>query len=585
MIHTSKITVGSLLSLAASSFISSALAQSDAPDPANIARRGAAVPFVTFEAEADSNRLKGSRVVVAGLPERDDSSPEMEASGRAFVSLTAQGDFVEMPPVQAANTLVVRHCIPDAAAGGGTSATLSLYVNGEFRQSLALSSRHAWLYGQRGQNGQSNDPAAGQAHAFWDEARFFIEGGLREGDTIRLQKDAADTANFYLIDLVDLEAATAPLQPPDDGAYLSVVDFGADGTDGVDDFVAITRCIAAAKTSGKCVWIPAGTFHQSEKFTLDGVAVRGAGMWHTHLVGTREGTNWSGHVGFQLDGEAPAVSDLSIDSPPHTSRSKGGKAFSGGGYKWRIENVWVTHTLTGPWLGGNGGLIRGCRIRSTYADGINLNNGASNNVVEHNHVRGCGDDGIAILSETEAGKPPSMNNIVRFNTVSAIWWGHNGDIAGGSGHLVEDNIFVDNGRMACFTINQPGAYQMHPLSDTIIRRNSVIRGGGNFAGQRRGAIWIFPGSTTIHNVLFQDNLILHSATRAIHLAGSNEQMVVFDRNIIDGVGEDAIHIGPEVTGSAIFRSNILRNLTEGRKPVVDNSEGKLKVTQTDNSWQ
>lgn len=546
---------------------------------------GAIVPFTTYEAEAPENRQQATIVRVSGLPGSEDSSPELEASGRAFAQLNNTGDFLELPNARAANALVIRHCIPDAPAGGGTSATLSLLVNGNFRQKLTLSSRHNWLYGAKGQNGQSNDPADGQAHVFWDETRFFIEGGLRKGDALRLQKQDGDAAEFYRIDLIDLETAPAPLKAPAPGTYLAVNDFGANGADDKDDTPAIQACIDAAKAQGKIVWIPAGTYYQNAKFVLDGVEVRGAGMWRTNLLGATEGTTWSGNVGFQLDGDGPKVADLFIDSIAHTRRSTGGKAFSGSAQNWRIENVWVTHTLTGLWLGGNQGIVRDCRVRFTYADGINLNNGASDNLVENNHIRGCGDDGIALLSETEFKKPPSTHNIVRFNTVSAIWWGHNGDLAGGNNHIFEDNVFVDNGKMGVFTINLPGAFPMHPLTDSLVRRNLFVRGGGNFANQKRGALWIYPGSTSINNVRFEDNQILQPVFRGIHLTGTQPQSTLFERNLIDGPGEDAIYIDAKVEGSATFQNNTLSHLPASAKPLVNRAEAKFVVEQTGNSWQ
>jgi hypothetical protein len=552
-------------------------------NPSN--QRGAKVPFTTYEAEAPKNKIKGAKVKMTGLPKANDSSPELEASERGYVQLTATGDYLEIPQVRAANAMVLRHCIPDAPNGGGISAPLSLYVNGEFRQSITLSSKHNWLYGEAGRNGQSNDPSQGQAHVFWDESRFFIKGGLKAGDTLRLQKGVDDHATYYRIDLVDLETAPPALAPPPAGTFLSVADFGAKGNDMVDDTDAINQCIAAAKAQGKSVWIPEGTYYQSAKFVLDGVTLRGAGMWRTHLIGTVEGDKWTGNVGFQLNGEGPKVTDLSIDSAAHTRRSTGAKAFNGSPNNWLIENVWITHTLTGPWLAGSNGVMRGSRVRSTYADGINLNNGASHNLIENNHIRGCGDDGIALLSETEFKKPPSVNNTVRFNTVSSIWWGHNGDLAGGSGHILEDNIFVDNAKMGCFTINLPGAYPMYPLSDSVVRRNSFIRGGGNFASQKRGAVWIYPGSSSTKNVLFQDNIILQPIFRGIHLTGTQSQELIFERNIIDAPAEDAIYVDGIVNGSVVLKSNVVRNLPTGARPLNNASKPTFVVSQSENSWQ
>lgn len=554
-----------------------------APNPKR--QRGAAVPFTTYEAEATTNRLRGTRVKMSALPAGDASTPEMEAAGRAYVQLSKPGDYLEIPRARASNTLVIRHCIPDAAAGGGTSATLGFYVNGKRRQSLRLSSRHNWLYGEAGQNGQSNDPKAGQAHVFWDETRFLIPSTVKAGDAIRLQKDAADSAAFYRIDLVELETAPAALAPPLKGTFLSVADFGARGNDTLDDTGAIKKCIEAAKIARKIVWIPAGNYLQSDKFTLDGVAVRGAGMWRTLLTGTTEGQGWGGAVGFQMNGDGPKVADLAIDSAAHTRRSDGGKVFSGGPDNWRIENVWVTHSLTGPWLEGRNGIMCGSRVRSTYADAINLNNGASHNLIENNHIRGCGDDGIAVLSETEFKKPPSTGNQVRFNTVSAIWWGHNGDIAGGSGHVVQDNIFADNARMGVFTLNLPGGFAMLPLSDTLITRNSFVRGGGNFAWQRRGAIWTYADSAAISNVVFRENLILQPIFRGIHLTGGKKQDLTFERNLIEGPGEDAIALSGEIIGSASFKSNAVRNLSAKAKPLANASKPDFVVTQSGNSWQ
>lgn len=105
--------------------------------------RGAAVPFVTLEAEAPTNATTGRVVRLSGLPDGPDHSPELEASGRAYVELSAPGEYVEFRNPSAANALVIRHCIPDAPDGGGISATLGLYVGGVRREDVTLTSMHA----------------------------------------------------------------------------------------------------------------------------------------------------------------------------------------------------------------------------------------------------------------------------------------------------------------------------------------------------------------------------------------------------------------------------------------------------------
>lgn len=564
---------------------------SAARDFYQLRHRGAVVPFTTMEAE-NAGSTTASVVRMTTLPTSTTWTPELEASARGYVSLTATGQNVEFTPNREANALVVRHCIPDAPTGGGITATLSLYVNGVFRQKLNLSSTHNWLYGNgtAGSNGQSNDPtiAGATPHVFWDEARFFITGGLAEGDTLRFQKDVDDTAAFYHIDLLDLETVPGALDPPAAGTFLAITDYGANGSDEIDDTTAIQTCITAAKALGKIVWIPPGKFYQTAKFTLDGVAVQGAGMWYTSLISTSVGSSFGGNIGFHLTGTGPRVSDLFIASTAHAARTSGGKPFTSSIntlYSWTVENVWITHTLVGFWMSGaSNGIVRGCRVRMTYADGINLNRGASYNLVEHNHVRGIGDDGLAILSEVANTPTVSVNNTLRFNTVEAIWWGHNCDLAGGSGHLIEDNYFADNSHLGVFTINLPSAFPMYSVTGGIIRRNTMLRGGGNGFNQKRGAIWIFPGNQTISGVFIRDNHILEPIFRGIHLRGNQSQAITWERNVIDHPGEHGIEIPSDVNGSGIFTDNIVRNLNNGFVPFNNAGGLDYSITLGGNSW-
>jgi hypothetical protein len=563
--------------------------------------RGAVVPFTTYETET-TGTTTGTITTLTTAPISTTSTPELEASGRGYVSLVNTGDYWQITAPSAVNGLTLRHCIPDAATGGGITATLSIYVNGVFRQSLTLSSRHNWLYNhhpETGSNGQSNDPTAGPAHVFWDETRAIITGGLQPGDVLRLEKDAGDTAAYYRLDCLDLEAIPAALSPPAAGTYLSVADYGANGADALDDTSAIQSCITAAQTQGKTVWFPPGTYYQSANFLLNGVKVQGAGMWYTQLVGTQEGNDtFAGKIGFVLTGSGATVTDMAIDDDAHIMRDSGaggGKPFTRSGTctNWRVENVWITHSMTGFWMSGvTNGVIRGCRVRNTYADAINLNSGTSSTLVENNHVRGSGDDGTAILSENSATMI-STGNTLRFNTVCATWWGHNCDLAGGGGHFIEDNYWADNADLGCFTINMPGSFPMHALTSATIRRNSIVRGGGDLAGQKRGAVWIAPSNTgsTISNVTFSDNLISNAIYRGIHLTSSQNQQITFLRNTIDHTGfagvtnEAAIWIDSTVTGSGTFTSNTVSNLTGGVAAFTNNSNSSnYTVTLSGNNW-
>ncbi len=101
---------------------------------------GATTPFTSFEAEngaVDGGATVRTMTKLTGQR----STPEMEASGRAFVELKGTGQSVSWvnKTDQSFTAINVRFSIPDAPAGGGTTNTLDLYVDGTWRQSLTLS--------------------------------------------------------------------------------------------------------------------------------------------------------------------------------------------------------------------------------------------------------------------------------------------------------------------------------------------------------------------------------------------------------------------------------------------------------------
>src|SRR5271163_1537270 len=93
---------------------------------------GATTPFTTVEAESGS--LAGGATVVSltSPPTTEFSSPQLEASGHAYIALTGTGQSVTLTnnTGHTITAINVRECIPDSATGGGITATLDLYVNG-----------------------------------------------------------------------------------------------------------------------------------------------------------------------------------------------------------------------------------------------------------------------------------------------------------------------------------------------------------------------------------------------------------------------------------------------------------------------
>jgi hypothetical protein len=501
------------------------------PPPAG---RGASVPWVEYEAESGSTNgtLLG--------PSRAFGTIAGEASGRRAVELRNAGAYVQFTSSKAANSIVVRYVIPDAAGGGGINATLSLYVNGTFRQKLNLTSKYAWGYG--GEASYTNNPGDGGAHHFFDEARALVSD-IPAGATVKLQKDSGDTAAYYVVDLVDLEQVANPLPQP--ANFLSLTaDCGATANDGVDDRQKLQDCIVRARTEGKGVWIPAGTFNFDSQaqttmgIQINNVTVRGAGMWHTVLRGYYArfhciGSNCRFHD-FAILGETTARDDNYPDN------GFNGHAGSGS----ILENIWVEHTKVGYWV-GNGGtmtsglIIRGSRFRNIIADGVNFCDGTSNSVVENTHVRGTGDDGLAMWSKGS----PNTNNVFRFNTVQAIWRANCYAIYGGNGNKLEDSLCYD-------TVIYPGimvAYEFDPTPFqglTTIQRMTVVRAGGPMWGKQHGAIRLYAKNGTMHDILFKDIVIDSPTYAGISINGNQTyaSTVRFENVQINSPGTYGIHV-------------------------------------------
>jgi len=210
------------------------------PDPSG---RGADLPFKTYEAEdaVTNGTILGPSRTYREIPS--------EASNRKAVRLNSTGQYVEFTLTEAADSMVIRYCIPDAPAGGGINATISMYVNGTHYMDIPLTSKYSWVYGEYP---WTNNPANGNPHRFFDETRVTFNN-LSAGTKVRLQKDSGDTAAYYIIDLVDFEKRPAPLSQPANS--LSITSYGAVPNDGICDKQALINCISAAKAQGKTVWI------------------------------------------------------------------------------------------------------------------------------------------------------------------------------------------------------------------------------------------------------------------------------------------------------------------------------------------
>ncbi|MFD4898165.1 CARDB domain-containing protein [Streptomyces sp. NPDC058411] len=511
--------------------------------------RGAAVPYTEYEAEQGTYKgtlLKSDKERTFGH-----TNFATESSGRESVRLNNTGEYVEITSTVPSNSIVVRNSIPDAPGGGGTEATISLYADGTFARKLTLSSKHSWLYGDTDSpEGLTNQPQA-DARRLFDESNALLDRTYPAGTTFRLQRDAGDSASFYIIDLVDLEqVAPAAAQP---AGCTSITAYGAVPNDGIDDTDAIQRAVTADQNGDiGCVWIPPGQWRQEQKILTDDpldrgqfnqvgirdVTIRGAGMWHSRLYTLTQpqdagGINHphEGNFGFDID-DNTKISDIAIFGSG-TIRGGDGNAEGGVGLNGRfgedtkITNVWLEHANVGVWVGrdydnipdlwgpGDGVEFTGMRIRNTYADGINFANGTRNSTVFNSSFRTTGDDSLAVWSSKYV-KNPSVDvghdNHFRNNTIQLPWRANGIAVYGGYGNTIENNVISD-------TMNYPGimlATDHDPLpfsGQTLIAGNTLHRTGGAFWGEAQefGAITLFAAGQDIPGVTIRDTDI-HDST-------------------------------------------------------------------------
>ncbi|MFD1151910.1 discoidin domain-containing protein [Saccharothrix hoggarensis] len=461
--------------------------------------RGANVPWQHVEAE-DGVTAGGAAKIG---PNRTIGDLAGEASGRRAVTLNSTGSSVEFTTNGPTNTLVTRFSIPDAPGGGGINATLNVYVNGTFHKAIDLTSRHIWLYGNEANPG--NSPGAGGPRHIYDEANVMLNGTFPAGTRIKLQKDAANTTN-YAIDFVNFENAVARGNP-DPARYLTPTGFGhQDVQNALDRF--------RMDTSGNLlgVYLPAGTYTTTQKFQVYGKPIRvvGAGPWFTKFVvpTTQENTdagfraeqsvNGSTFSGFAFFGNYVSR----IDGP--------GKVFDFANVSnITIEDIWAEHVVCLYW-GANTDFmtIKDSRIRNTFADGVNMTNGSTDNRVANIEARSTGDDSFALFSAIDAGGADEKNNVYENLSSLTTWRAAGLAVYGGFLNTFRNIYIADTLTYSGVTISSLDfGYPMNGFGPepTTFTGLTLVRTGGHFwNGQTFPGIWMFSASKPFRGIRVAD---------------------------------------------------------------------------------
>ncbi|MEY7974959.1 discoidin domain-containing protein [Streptomyces pilosus] len=458
--------------------------------------RGANMPYTMYEAE---DGAAGGGASVVG-PNRTVGDIAGEASGRKAVTLDATGEYVEFTTRAATNTLVTRFSVPDAPSGGGIHTTLNVYVDGVLKKALPLTSKYAWLYGAEA--GPGNDPGSGAPRHIYDEANLMFGETIPAGSKIRLQKDAANSAAHYAIDFINLEQV-APVANPDPATYTVPAGFTHQDVQNALDKVRMD-------TTGKLVgvYLPPGDYGTSSKFQVYGKAVKvvGAGPWYTkfHAPATQDNTD----IGFRA--EATANGSLfkgfayfgnyvtRIDGP--------GKVFDFQNVSdIVIDDIWNEHMVCLYWGANTDRItIKNSRIRNMFADGVNMTNGSTDNLVSNNDARATGDDSFALFSAIDAGGADMKNNVYENLTTTLTWRAAGLAVYGGYNNTFRNIHIADTLVYSGITISSLDfGYPMNGFGTipTNFENISIVRAGGHFWGnQTFPGIWLFSASKVFQGI-------------------------------------------------------------------------------------
>lgn len=466
--------------------------------------RGANMPFTILEAESAANSTNGTKLAPNFIP----GDYAGEASGRSAVYLDATGEYVEFTLTAPANAIVLRNAVAE-----NTTGTVSIYANGADKGNFNVTSKFSYVYATPSTLGRLGyDNSGSKAYWLYEDSQLMLDQVYPAGTKIKIQKDAGDVSWIY-VDMIETENVAPASSNPDPTKYVQV-----SASKSIDQALTEFR----ADSTKKGIFIPAGEWTISNKIFLYGRATEiiGAGPWYTKLTAPQNESNTD--VGFNISSTAngSTIKDLSawgnyiyrVDGP--------GKFIDGNGMQnVTIDNVWAEHFICLYWgVNSSYNTFKNNRIKNTFADGINMTNGSSYNIIDNNYARATGDDSFALFSAVDAGGSYNVGNQFTNLTATNVRRAAAFAVYGGQNNLFQNLYGAD-------TLTYPGitvsslSFGYNTLGfgaqDTVIDGATLDRTGGDFwtsVGaddkindyQNFGAIWLFGGDRDFKNILVKN---------------------------------------------------------------------------------
>jgi hypothetical protein len=144
-----------------------------------------------------------------------------------------------------------------------------------------------------------------------------------------------------------------------------------------------------------------------------------------------------------------------------------------------------------------------------FADGINMTNGSSGNLVSNNDARATGDDSFALFNATDSGGGQVQDNVFENLSTTLTWRAAGFAVYGGTNNIFRNLYVADTLVYAGITISSldfgipMNGFGANP--PTQFQNVSVVRAGGHFWGsQTFPGIWIFSASKIFQGIRVSD---------------------------------------------------------------------------------
>lgn len=522
----------------------------DIPQADASGRVGAKVPYTRYDS-LQANIGGGAQI--ASSKNFDRMNIASQASEQSYVRLPGKGAYAEWTMNTTGDGVTMRFTMPDSSDGMGLKGSLDVYVNGQYKKTIDLTSYFMWQYFASGNPSDNND--GGVPCFAFDEVHFKLDNSLKKGDTIRIQSSGANALE-YGVDFLEIENVPDEIAQPDNS--LNVEDFGAVPDDGQDDYDAIYRCIEEADRSNMDVYIPAGTFEIGQVWRLYGsnMKITGAGMWYTNIQFTNPDAGGGGiSAGWQTSGSKDGYCNniefcnMYINSNLRSRYNQQAvykcfmDVFTDGSV---IHDIWEEHFECGFWFGdyngkmdySDGVKVMDCRIRNNLADGVNFCQGTSNATVYNCSIRNNGDDGLACWNNSWGGAKNESGNVFAYNTIDFIWRAGGIAIYGGDNFKVYNNYICDTFMAAGIHLNTTfDGYKFSECKNMTFDNNIIVRAGctKDSWGEELGAVDI---KQEVKNVTFNNTQIYDAQHDGIRILDKSASNVVFNNTKILGSGID-----------------------------------------------